>query len=259
MFRQRQITIGPACSSFVSSGRHEGGFSLIEVAVVMFIIVLLLGSILVPLTTQVEQRQISDTQKTLEEIREALIGHALAYGYLPCPDKTTGGGSGTANDGIEDVNSGVCVATSQGNVPWATLGVGVSDVWGNRFRYQVSAAYAQRAPGATFTLSSSATIEVCTAAGCPSGTRLTGTAPDGAVAVIISLGKNGLGAINAATGTANPAPASADENENLTGPSRFASRTLTAAGAAAGEFDDIVTWISKPVLFNRMVAAGKLP
>ena len=38
----------------------ERGFSLIEVAVVMFIIVLLLGSILVPLTTQVEQRAILD-------------------------------------------------------------------------------------------------------------------------------------------------------------------------------------------------------
>jgi len=238
---------------------RQSGFSLIEVAVAMFILVLLLGSILVPLGTQVEQRQISETQRTLEEIQGALIGHALANGYLPCPDKTTAAGAGTANDGIEDVNAGVCVATSEGNVPWATLGVGLSDVWGNRFRYQVSAAYAQRSPGATFTLSSSATINVCTAAGCPAGTRLTGAAPDGAVAVVISLGKNGLGAINARTGTANPAPTSADEIENLNGPNTFVSRTLTAPGAAAGEFDDIVIWLSKNTLFNRMVSAGKLP
>ena len=242
----------------------EHGFSLIEVAVVMFIIVLLLGSILIPLTTQVEQRQISDTQKTLDEIREALSGFALANGYLPCPDKTTAAGAGvglnTPNDGLEDVTAaGACVAASEGNVPWATLGVGFSDVWGNRFRYQVSAAYAQRTPGATFTLSSSATINVCTAAGCPANTRLTGAAPDGAVAVIISLGKNGLGAINARTGTANPAPISADENENLNGPNTFASRTMTTADSAVGEFDDIVIWLSKNTLFNRMVAAGKLP
>lgn len=243
---------------------RQSGFSLIEVAVAMFILVLLLGSILVPLGTQVEQRQISETQRTLEEINGALIGHALAKGYLPCPDKTTAAGAGVApnlpNDGIEDYTAaGACVATSEGNVPWATLGVGFSDVWGNRFRYQVSAAYAQRSPGATFTLSSSATINVCTAAGCPAGTRLTGAAPDGAVAVVISLGKNGLGAINALTGTANPAPTSADENENLNGPNTFVSRTLTAAGAAAGEFDDIVIWLSKNTLFNRMVSAGKLP
>ena len=48
------------------------GFTLIELAVALFIIALLLGSILVPLATQVEQRQISETQKTMEEIRDAL-------------------------------------------------------------------------------------------------------------------------------------------------------------------------------------------
>ncbi len=79
------------------------------------------------------------------------------------------------------------------------------------------------------------------------------------MAVVISLGKNGLGAINALTGVANPAPTNADENENLNGPATFASRTMTAADSAAGEFDDIVVWLSKNTLFNRMVAAGKLP
>ena len=235
------------------------GFTLVEIAIAIFIITILLGSILVPLTTQVEQRQVSETRKMLEDIKEALIGHAIAKGYLPCPDKATAAGVGTANDGIEDVDAaGVCVATSEGNVPWATLGVGASDVWGNRFRYQVTAAFAQRPPG-IFNLSTAATINVCTASGCPANTRLTAASPDGAVAVIISLGKNGLGAINASTGFANPAPTSADENENVSGPSFFVSRTITPAGSLAGEFDDIVTWLSRPTLFNRMVAAGKLP
>ena len=250
-------------------GRHQApsgirGFSLIELGIVIFVIVLLLGGIFVPLTTQVEQRQVSETQKTLEEIREALLGFAVANGYLPCPDKTSGATTGpndTPNDGIEDINAGVCVATSQGNVPWVTLGVGASDVWGNRFRYQVTPAFSQRSPaaGGSFTLSSAANINVCTAAGCPANTRLTAASPNGAVAVIISLGKNGLGAISAATGIANPAPTSADEIENLTGPTTFASRTRSPVGSAAGEFDDIVVWVSRPVLFNRMVAAGKLP
>jgi prepilin-type N-terminal cleavage/methylation domain-containing protein len=234
------------------------GFSLIEMAVVLFVITLLIGSLLVPLSTQVQQRQISETQKALEEIKEALLGFAVSKGHLPCPDKTGGGGAGTANDGVEDVDgAGACVATSQGNVPWATLGVAGADPWGNRFRYQVTAAYAQRP--ATFNLSTAATLSVCTASGCPANTRLTGVSPDGAVAVIMSLGKNGLGAINANTGLANPAPASADENENVTGPTTFVSRTMTAAGSPAGEFDDIVTWLSKHTLFNRMVAAAKLP
>ena len=66
------ITMHNHCRRNAAAGA-EHGFSLIEVAVVLFIIVLLLGSILVPLTTQVEQKQISDTQKTLDEIRERQV------------------------------------------------------------------------------------------------------------------------------------------------------------------------------------------
>jgi type II secretory pathway pseudopilin PulG len=229
--------------------------------VALVVISLLVGSILAPLVTQVEERQVSDTEKTLAEIREALMMFAVANGYLPCPDKNAGvGGAGTANDGIEDVDAaGACVATNQGNLPWVTLGGGAADVWGNRFRYQVSPAFAQRAPGAVFNLFSAATISVCRTSGCPAGTQLTGTSPEGAAAIILSLGRNGYSAINATTGTANPAPASADENENVSGPSTFVSRTRSPVGSPAGEFDDVVTWISKYALFSRMVAAGKLP
>jgi hypothetical protein len=37
------------------------------------------------------------------------------------------------------------------------------------------------------------------------------------------------------------------------------SRTHSPVGSASGEFDDIVTWVSRYVLSQRMVAAGKLP
>jgi len=30
-------------------------------------------------------------------------------------------------------------------------------------------------------------------------------------------------------------------------------------GSTSGEFDDVVVWIPKTTLFNRMVAASKLP
>ena len=66
-------------SMLVSSGK-AAGFTLIEIAVAIFVIALLLGSILVPLSNQVEQRQISETQKTLEEIKESIIGFAVAKG-----------------------------------------------------------------------------------------------------------------------------------------------------------------------------------
>lgn len=239
---------------------------MVELAVALVIIAILLGSMLVPLHTQVEQQQVSETQKMLEDIKSALIGHAVAKGYLPCPDRTSGGvgtANDTANDGVEDFDTatGNCFAaagTNPGNVPWATLGLGATDPWGNRFRYRVEANYARRAPGAVFNLTTAANLMVCRTAACLAADRLTTASPDGAVAVILSHGRNGYGAINAMTGVQQPLPTSADEGFNLGG-SQYASRTITPLGAAAGEFDDIVTWLGKYTLFNRMVAAGRLP
>jgi len=253
-------------SAFPDLRKNQCGFTLVEIAIAVFIIALLLGSILVPLHTQVEQRQVSETQKMLEDIKEALVGHAVARGYLPCPDRTSGGVGGandTANDGVEDFNTGtgVCFSTTAtGNVPWVTLGLGASDPWGNRFRYVVDQEFTNRAT--VFNLSSGADVGVCTSVACT--TRLTSTTgPPGeaAVVVILSHGKNGFGAMCPLCVPPNsfrPAPTSADELDNITGPT-FTSRPITPVGSIAGEFDDVVTWLGKYTLFNRMVAAGKLP
>src|SRR4051812_41122312 len=116
----------------IQTRQRQTGFTLIEMAVAVFIIALLLGSILVPLSTQVEQRQISEAEKLIADAREALVGFAIVNGYLPCPDKQAGGGAGTANDGIEDVaGPGACIAAA-GNLPSATLGLAnLGDPWGN--------------------------------------------------------------------------------------------------------------------------------
>ena len=247
----------------------SGGFTLIEMAVAVFIIALLLGSILVPLTTQVEQRQISDTQKTLDQIKEALVGFAITKEYLPCPDKTAGIPpflpNDTPNDGIEDFNAaGDCINT-EGNIPWATLGIAHSDAWGNRFRYRVAQNFAQHVT--PFTLATQSTLEVCTTVVAVSpppdlcSGRLT-TSGDGPPAVIMTHGRNGYLAFGATTGAVNPCPppgCSGDEIVNGNGDARFVSRTQTSAESPAGEFDDIVVWLSKDILFHRMVAAGKLP
>lgn len=271
-------------TAFTRSRERVRGFTLVEIAIAIFIITILLGSILVPLTTQVEQRQVSETQKALEDIKEALIGHAVAKGYLPCPDRTSGGAgtaNDTANDGVEDFDAatGFCLGTlsgtwvappgagntrrAMGNVPWVTLGLGTSDPWGNRYRYAVDMEYSARPPqaGTPFTLASTADLGICTSAACT--TRLTpdpATKPgEAAVAVILSHGKNGRSAMNSITNTANPAATSADELDNVNPPT-YTSRPITAlAPDNANYFDDVVTWLGKYTLLNRMVAAGKLP
>ena len=63
----------------------QRGFTLIELAIVLLILGALFAGILIPFTTQVELRRVGETQKTLLEIREALIGFAAAKGRLPVP------------------------------------------------------------------------------------------------------------------------------------------------------------------------------
>jgi len=227
---------------------RQSGFSLLELAIAMFVLVLLLGSILVPLATQVEQRQVSETEKIMEEARDALLGFAIANGYLPCPD--------TNNDGAENVTGTVCStiganSIAHGNFPWQTLGLAGADAWNNRIRYAVNADYARRT---FFTLgTTSANVQVCQAAAC--ATDLTASA----VAVLGSHGKNGYAATNSATGTVYAAPTSADELENTDGDRSFVSHVRSGIGSTAGEFDDVVLWLPLYTLFNRMVTAGRLP
>ena len=222
-------------------------------AVVLFVITLLIGSVLVPLAAQVEQRQISETEKALEEIREALLGFAVANGYLPCPD--------TGTNGAENINAGtgfcatITASIACGKLPHATLGVANADVWGNRFTYCVNEQFARRAPAATFALTTGGTdINICTTAAC--GTAISTSA----VLAVVAHGKNGFGATNSATGLQNPAAPHVDEQENYDNNDRFIVwRPRTGAGATAGEFDDIVVWLPRFTLFNRMVAATRLP
>ncbi|GAO35893.1 hypothetical protein SCT_1289 [Sulfuricella sp. T08] len=231
------------------------GFTLVEMAIVLVIVGLLLGGLLMPLSAQVEQQRISTTQKALDEIKEALIGYASNQTppHLPCPDKTTAAGPGTANDGVEDFTpaTGICV-TSEGNIPWATLGVSDVDAWGSRIHYSVTPAFSSRSPAATFSLASTGTLNVCQTSACT--TTIATLVP----VVILSYGKNGYGAINTA-GSTNPAPTSADELANTDLNISFVSRAPSASGSPAGEFDDIVTWLSTGLLDNRMISAQKLP
>lgn len=227
--------------------RPKRGFTLTEMAVVLVIVALLIGGMLLPLTAQVDQRNYSDTEKTLNEIREALMGFAASHNatdakpYLPCPD--------TDGDGLENRSAvpGPCTS-SEGRLPWVDLGLGSTDAWNNRFRYRVTLAFSNSAAGFTLTPPTSGTLRVCADGACAS--ILASAVP----AVIVSHGKNGLGAFdsNSPPGN-NPLPADPDELENADTDNDFVRKTQGST------FDDAVTWLSANVLFNRMISAGRLP
>jgi type II secretory pathway pseudopilin PulG len=244
----------------------ETGFTLIEIAVSLFILTLVISALLGPMAVQIEERQVRESERTMNEMLEALVGYAVTQTvpHLPCPDRTSGGAgtpNDTANDGIEDFNTGTgaCTATNgDGNIPWATLGVSATDVWGNRFRYLVTPAFSNRVTA--MTLTSAGTLKVCAAA--PTSATCGGTSyiADNVPAVILSHGKNGSGAMNASNNTQiSIAGASTHETENAGGTYAGSVVSKIRTNVAGQEFDDIVVWLSPNVLFNRLVSANKLP
>lgn len=260
------------------------GFTLAETAVVLFIVVLLLGGLLVPLAAQFESRRISETRRTLADIGEALLGFAVSQGRLPCP--AAGGATGAESP----VGGGACSNPYDGFVPGITLGLTpvddagyVIDAWGQRVRYAVSrdptsgtmSSNAASASRWSFTTSNgmrntvaspSCTtgiaclhpdLHICSAGAASAQQTCSGTLlADSAVAIWYSLGKNGA-IPTGGTGSdesQNPNPNFAYSNDRV-----FLSHEPAAAGATGGEFDDILTWLSPNILYNRMIAAGRLP
>jgi prepilin-type N-terminal cleavage/methylation domain-containing protein len=239
----------------------ENGFTLVELSIVLVIVALLVGGMLIPLSAQRDIQNTNETQRQLASINEALLGFAAANGRLPCPASPAT--SGTENP----ASGGACINTWDGFVPAVTLGITptnaqgyVIDSWGNPIRYAVTTANSNAFTTANGMSAAwvAATVlapdlRVCnTATGltgsgalaeCAASTQLSTTA----VAVIFSRGENG-----------GVAPSSVDESANGDTDRLFVSHTPTPADGG-NEFDDLVTWLSPNILYNRMITAGKLP
>jgi len=257
-----------------AAGHSHDGFTIIEVAVALFLLALLFGSIFIPLESRVDMRKVTATELRLTQAREALIGYSIARGHLPCPaDESSAGQEPPGTDHA----TGAC-PVYYGFLPAAALGLHAPegggyalDEWsgpGSRIRYAVSdqtvgpavntraftRVNGMRTAGiAALGDPALSLIHVCAgakgalAASCGSAQTVVSTTP----AVIWSVGPNAM------TGGA-----SADEaqNPNPNGGTRdriFVMRPRS--GTAGSEFDDIVTWVPMTQLIARMVAAGQLP
>jgi len=265
--------------------KRPRGFTLVELAVVLAIIGLLLSSLIYALSAQQEQRAREQTQRSLEQAREALLGFAVANGRLPCP--ASSGSSGVENPG----GGGDCTNYYDGFLPAVTLGFQpvdsdgfALDAWNNRIRYAVArnlnagtcagtstvphftvkATLKQNGmscqPASTELLicKSSQSAPAPVAGNCgPVANFLTTAAPSGTVvAIIFSPGKNYA---TAATAALASAAGKLDEAANLDGNTVFISHTPAPSGATGGEFDDIMVWIPVGVLYGRLASAGVLP
>ncbi len=254
--------------------RNQRGFTLAEIAIVLLIVLLLLGGMLMGLGAQIDNRNRSATQALLNETVGALLGFAATKGRLPCP--ASGGSNGNESaSGV--VGASPCTNPWNGFVPGRTLGLAqldphglLLDGWGNPVHYAVTTANSD-----AFSTNDGIRTQWLGPAGltpdlqiCSSGVGVTGAGTtsadcpplvrqiDNAVLVVYSLGKNGA---TSAGGTGLDESQNPNPRTTVAADRVFVSHEPTAATAAGGEFDDIVTWLSPNILYNRMIAAGRLP
>lgn len=243
----------------------QRGFSLVELAIVMFIVALLLGGMLLPLSAQQDVRAQGETQKILAEARDALLGFAIANDRLPCP------ASSTSNGQESPVGGGICTNPHDGFFPAATVGLAPVDAqgylldgWGgeagNRVRYAISTANTSAFSTVSGMKNAGITILAPDLQICSTGVGMStpGTATAAcaanatlaadAVAIVYSLGKN--------SGTGG---AAGEENHNPNPRSTLAADRAFVSAQQGSSFDDQLVWVSKNTLFNRLVAVGRLP
>lgn len=230
----------------------QTGFSLVEMAIVLAIVALLLGGLLPILSGQMEQQRRNDTRRQLDEIKDALIGYAIMNGRLPCP--TTQADPANSLYGQEDASCPIGTPTTDGYLPWKTLGVSEIDAWGTKrtgtsspwtgyWRYRTDRNFSKSS--SPITLSTGGTFSYCPSASndClvvqdSTGNSLTSSS-ERPIAIVFSTGPN----ITADAQNASFESTNGIYQSDVPGPT----------------FDDMTIWISRPQLFNRMVAAGTLP
>ncbi len=244
---------GASCET--PSRPRQSGFTLTELAVSLVIIALLVGGLTVPLTAQMELRDLNETRKQLDDAREALLGYAVTNGVLPCPASIASNGVAVAG-----AVAGTCGSTD-GLLPWADLGLARTDSWSHQLRYRVLPAFADSTTPFTLGTAVSPNLQIWP----DSGSANPLTSANKVVAVILSHGRNGyFGTTDAGVTIANTSAANADEasnNASLTSAAaaRFYQRVPSSDTSGANtEFDDLLTWIPVSTLMSRMVVARKI-
>jgi len=212
----------------------QRGFTLAEIAIVLVILAVLASAMLIPLSGQIDSRQRAEADATLRDIRSALIGFAILNGRLPCPSLDTNPSS--AGYGVETLNSSgsACeVSSSDGFLPWRTLGITPLDPWNQFWRYRPDRRFSD-----------------------PDKTPITATH---AVLDDIAIDDHGGGALTAVGNTAVALVYSLGSNRSADGQNasyEAGTSALYEAGEPTTAYDDMVMWFGRPLLIARMAEAG---
>jgi type II secretory pathway pseudopilin PulG len=244
-----------------------GGFSLIELALVLTIIAMITGALISLAGNKITDSEIESTRKKIDVIEMLLQNYVNNYGYLPCPANITET-SANANFGV-GVGSGTGDCSTSGaslsgtNVyyglfPFASFDEELDssityDSWGNRILYAVDQRYT-KADNDSTTTNTTINFGQTNALSGDSDLILKNTIGSGSFIVegpdlgspteskklayvLVSYGPNGFhGRLAKAPNTQNPASSDADEGENGNNDAIFVQKLNNL------DFDDIVRY-----------------
>lgn len=273
----------------------QRGFSLVEIAVVLVIVGLALGTGLAILQAKVAQTRIDTTKERAEVIRKALIAYVSQNNRLPCPaapglvsgvagynvEQVTGGpGAQVCTNGnglVNNVGGAVPAGASRGTVPCITLGIPESactDTWDTRFTYFVSNSAVRLTANTVSGLRGNMTLHKVVP---PAAATLTnGLAPTGnqinacsttandnscnlaAAVMIVSHGANRAGGFAATSNTAVPTAGTASAYEILNTDNNLAFIQNDYVESGTNSFDDIVVAVPPNDLIFNLTQSGAL-
>lgn len=131
--------------------RRVHGFTLVEMALVLLVLGLLTRAAISPLASVLEHRNRQATHNQLQDIKQAMLAHVVAFGALPCPVSMHANGDGAVQSNAGDQPDTAIEDRQQcrfheGGVPAIALGLPGSlsdtqallDPWGRAYIYSVS-------------------------------------------------------------------------------------------------------------------------
>jgi prepilin-type N-terminal cleavage/methylation domain-containing protein len=246
----------------------ERGFSLIEVVIVITIMGIVMAGFILPMLGQIKMRgqllelqKFKETKRTLEEIKQALLGYVATNKYFPCPDFDV------TPDGLggDQSNCNTAAKAIEGYVPWVDLGLTKgTDAWGNPIRYRIHHKYAyffDSSISQNFDISTTnSDVTASPTLKIKDNAEKVVSSTNSVVVILLSCGKNGK------------PDSTANESNNRTGNQNCLNvatpavntnyyiqdtRDYSTLSDIPTDFDDVVTWISKYQVINALNNAGK--
>ncbi len=117
----------------------QRGFSLVELSIVLVIVGIMVGGAIAPLGQTIKHARYKQTDKQLNQIREAIIGHLISTSRLPCPVNLLS--QNTISPGQNEscqLQSGGVPAMQLGLIGEQSINGSLLDAWGRPYHYSVS-------------------------------------------------------------------------------------------------------------------------